>query len=66
MEEEKEEEKQGRLSKKVIQQQLTFQAVKGPYTEFMRAGTIHAVTKLTAVNNQANCCVVKPNVSKLT
>lgn len=60
MEEEKEAEKQGHLSKKAMQQQLNFQVVKGPYTEFTRAGTLHAVTKLTAVNDQVSYHVVKP------
>ena len=67
MEEEKEEEKRGRLSKKAVQQQLNFQAVVGPYTEFTRAGTLHAVTQLIAVNNQVSCCFVEhPNVAELT
>ena len=67
MEEEKEEKKRGHLSKKATQQQLDFQVVKGPYTEFTGAGTLHAVTKLTAVNNQVSRCVtvVKPNVAEL-
>jgi hypothetical protein len=60
MEAEKEEEKRGHLLKKGAQQQLNFPVVKGPYTEFTRAGTLHAVTKLTAVNNQVSCYIVKP------
>lgn len=60
MEAEKEDEKRGRLSKKGTQQELSFQVVNGAYTEFTRAGTLHAVTKLTAVNNQVSGCVVKP------
>jgi hypothetical protein len=54
MEEEKEEERRGRSSKKAKQQQLTFEVVKGLFTEFTRAGTLHAVTKLIAVNNQVS------------
>jgi hypothetical protein len=54
MEEEKEEKKRGRSSKKGLQKELNFPVVKGPYTEFTRAGTLHAVTKLIAVNNQVS------------
>ena len=61
MEEEKEEEKRGRSSKMEIQGELNFPVVKGPYTEFTRVGTLHAVTKLIAVNNQVSYCVIKPN-----
>jgi hypothetical protein len=53
MEEEKEAEKQGRLTKKQQQQQLSFQTVTGP-REFTRAGVLHAVTKLIATNNQVS------------
>jgi hypothetical protein len=66
MEEEKEEEKRGRLSKKMMQQQLNFQIVKGPYNEFTRAGTLHAVTKLIAVNNQVSVVLSSPNIAELT
>jgi len=51
MEEEKEAEKQGRLTKKQQQQQLTFETVTGP-SEFTRAGVLNAVTKLIAANNE--------------
>jgi hypothetical protein len=60
MEDEKEEAKRGHSSKKAIQQELNFQVVKGPYTEFTRAGTLHEITKLIAVNNQVSCCFIKP------
>jgi hypothetical protein len=53
MEEDKEAEKQGRLTKKQQQQQLSFQTVTGP-REFTRAGVLHAVTKLIATNNQVS------------
>lgn len=53
MEEEKEAKEQGRLTKKQQQQQLDFKSVTGP-REFTRAGTLHAVTKLIATNNQVN------------
>ena len=52
MEEEKEEK---RTSKKAQQQQLDFKTVKGPNAEFTRAGTLHAVTVLVAINNQVSC-----------
>ncbi|KAF8958256.1 hypothetical protein BDZ97DRAFT_1668770, partial [Flammula alnicola] len=51
MEEEKEAAARGRLTKKQRQQQLDFKTVTGP-REFTRAGTLHAVTKLIATNNQ--------------
>ena len=51
MEEEKEANKKGRLTKKQEQQQLTFQTVTGP-REFMREGVLNAVTKQIAINNQ--------------
>ncbi len=54
MEEAKELEKQGRKTKKQTQQQLKYEAVVGP-REFNRAGTLHAVAKLIATNNQV-CC----------
>jgi len=50
MEEEKEAEKRGRLTKKQQQQRLTFQTVTGP-REFTRAAVLHAVTKLIATNH---------------
>jgi len=53
MEEEKEAEKRGRLTKKQQQQQLSFQTVTGP-CEFTRAGVLHAVTKLIATNHQVS------------
>ena len=53
MEEEKEAGKQGQLTKKQQQQQLSFQTVTGP-REFTRAGVLHAVTKLIATNNQVS------------
>lgn len=53
MEEEKEAEKRGRLTKKQQQQQLSFQTVTGP-CEFTRASVLHAVTKLIATNNQVS------------
>ena len=65
MEEEKEEAKRGYKLKKAVQQELGFEVVKGPYTEFMRAETLHAVTKLIAVNNQVICCIVKPTFAGL-
>ena len=49
MDEEKEAEKWGQLTKKQQQQQLSFQTVTGPY-KFTRAGVLHAVTKLIAIN----------------
>jgi hypothetical protein len=52
MEEEKEAEKQGRLTKKQQQQTLDFKTVTGP-REFTRAA-LHAVTKLIATNNQVS------------
>jgi hypothetical protein len=60
MEQEKEEKMLGHLSKKAIQQELNFQVVKETYTEFTRVATLHAVTKLIAVNNQVISCVSKP------
>jgi hypothetical protein len=53
MEEEKEAEEQGRLTKKQQQQQLIFKTVTGPH-EFTRAGTLYAVTKLIATNNEVS------------
>ena len=53
MEEEKEAAARGRLTKKQQQQQLDFQTVIGPH-EFTRAGTLRAVTKLIATNNQVS------------
>ena len=51
MEEEKEEAKRGQATKKKTQQLLDFASVTGP-CKFMRAGTLEAVTKLIATNNQ--------------
>jgi len=52
MEDQKEEERQGRTTKKNQQQKLRFETVKGPRAEFTRAGTLQAVTELVATNNQ--------------
>jgi hypothetical protein len=56
MEEEKEEEKRGRIMKKDRQQQLSFKTpmLKGQQTEFTRAGTLHVITKLIVTNNQVS------------
>jgi len=51
MEEDKEANERGRLTKKQQQQQLDFKTVIGP-AEFTRAAALHAVTKLIATNNQ--------------
>jgi hypothetical protein len=51
MEEEKEAEKRGRMTKKQAQQLLDFKSVVGP-REFNRAATLHAVAKLIATNDQ--------------
>src|SRR5271163_3536500 len=51
MEEEKEAERRGRLSNKARQQQLDFNMVTAP-SEFTRAGVLHAVANLIAINNQ--------------
>jgi hypothetical protein len=53
MEEEKAEEKRGRMSNKQRQQQLDFKTMTGP-REFTREGVLDAVTKLIATNNQVN------------
>ena len=53
MEEEKEAEKQGRLTKKQQQQMLDFKTVTG-LREFTRAAVLHAVTKLITTNNQVS------------
>jgi hypothetical protein len=53
MEEEKEAEKQCRLTKKQQQQTLDFKTVMGP-REFTRAAVLHAVMKLIATNNQVS------------
>src|SRR5271155_3790374 len=53
MEESKEAEKQETQMKKGKQQQLAFKTVTGP-CKFMRAGVLHAVTKLIATNNQVS------------
>jgi hydrogenase maturation factor len=53
MEEEKEAEKKGRLTKKQEQQRLTFQTVTGP-RDFTRGGVLNAVAKLIATNNQVS------------
>jgi len=51
MEEEKEAEARGQLTKKQQQQKLDFKTVTGPL-EFTRAGILHAVTVLIATNYQ--------------
>jgi hypothetical protein len=51
MEEEKEFKRRGRMTKKQAQQQLKFESVVGPH-EFTRSGTLQAVAKLIATNNQ--------------
>ena len=51
MEDKKEAEKRGRVTKKQAQQLLDFKSVTGP-REFTRARTLEAVTKLIATNNQ--------------
>ena len=51
MEEEKEAEASGHMTKK--QQQLDFQTVMGP-REFTREGVLHAVAKLIATNDQVS------------
>lgn len=53
MEEEKEAEKKGRLTKKQEQQRLTFQTITGP-RDFTRGGVLNAVAKLIATNNQVS------------
>jgi hypothetical protein len=53
MEDEKEAEKRGRMSKKAKQQHLDFKTVTGP-REFTRAGVLHAVANLIATNNQVS------------
>jgi hypothetical protein len=53
MEEEKDITKRGRMTKKQGQQQLDFKTVVGPH-EFTRAGTLHAVAKLIATNDQVS------------
>lgn len=53
MEEEKAEEERGRLTNKKQQQQLDFKTVTGP-REFTQAGTLHAIVKLIATNNQVS------------
>ena len=53
MEEEKEAEERGRMSKKAKQQLLDFKTVTGP-REFTRASVLHAVANLIATNNQVS------------
>ena len=53
MEEEKEAEKRGRVTKKKQQQALDFKIVTGP-REFTRSGVLHAVASLIATNNQVS------------
>ena len=53
MEEEKEAEEQGRLTKKQQQQQLGFKTFTGP-REFTRVAALHAIMKLIASNNQVS------------
>lgn len=57
MEEEKEMEKRGHMTKKKGQQLLDFKSVVGP-REFTRAGVLELVAKLIATNNQ-----VRVNIS---
>jgi hypothetical protein len=54
MEDEKAAEKRGRKTTKQAQQLLDFKGVVGP-REFTRAGTLQAVAKLIATNNQVTC-----------
>jgi len=54
MEEEKEAEERGRMSKKEKQQLLDFRKVTGP-CEFTRANVLQAVATLIATNNQVSC-----------
>jgi hypothetical protein len=69
MEEEKEDEKRGRLTKKQRQQQLDFKTVTGP-REFTRAGVLDAVTRLIVTNNlvghQCMCLPAKLIVTYLS
>jgi hypothetical protein len=51
MEEEKQAEERGQLTKKQQQQKLDFKTVTGPL-EFTREGILHAVTMLIATNYQ--------------
>lgn len=53
MQEEKEAEARGQLTKKQQQQKLDFKTVTGPH-EFTREGILHAVTKLIATNYQVS------------
>ena len=53
MEEEKEAEERGRLTKKQQQQRLDFKTATRP-REFTRTGTLHAVTMLIATNYQVS------------
>ena len=53
MEEEKEEQERGRLTKKQMQQKLDFKTMTGP-REFTRSGALHAVAKLIVTNNQVS------------
>jgi len=53
MEENKDLERQGRLTKTKQQQMLNFKTVTGP-REFTRAGILHAVANLIATNNQVS------------
>ena len=62
MQAEKDLEKQGRQTKKQIQQTLDFEAVTGP-REFTRANVLNAVAKLIASNNQV-CFSPNANVMK--
>jgi len=59
MEENKELEKQGQLTKKKQQQMLDFKGVTGPH-EFTRAGILHAVAKLIATDNQVSFQYTSP------
>ena len=53
MREKKEVEQRGQMSAKARQQELDFKTVTGPH-EFTRAQVLHAVTNLTATNNQVS------------
>ena len=48
----------GQLTKKQVQQQLTFETVTGP-CEFTREDVLKAVTKLIATNNQVSSSYVR-------
>lgn len=58
MEEEKEAEQRGKLTKKQQQQQLEFKKVEGP-REFTRERALHAIASLIATNNQVSSFISK-------